>query len=89
MGPAESVVSLDCADASVAWTDASCSCAAVASAVARVSPFLTVCPTVTATLWTGQVRVADEVLLLPVEPPTPDVVATEVAIAGATPKVSP
>ena len=82
-------MSLDWAEASVAWAEASCSCAAVASAVARVSPFVTVCPTVTGTVWTGQVRDPDEELLLPVEPPTPDVVATELAMTGATPKLSP
>jgi hypothetical protein len=89
VGPPESVVSLDWAEASVAWEDVSCSCAAVASAVARVSPFLTVCPTVTATVVTGQVSDPDEELLLPVEPPVPDVVAEELTMSGLAPNLKP
>jgi hypothetical protein len=49
-------------------------------------------PTVTATVWTGQVRdVLDEVLLelLLVVPPLPEVVLAELTMSGIEPKRRP
>jgi hypothetical protein len=56
--------------------------------VARVSPFVTFCPTVTDTVCTGHVKVVDE-LDVPVDPPAPDVVAVVVTTSGVVPNLSP
>ena len=61
--------------------------------MARTSPLLTVCPTLTDTVFTGQTRVPlpellDPVLLL-TEPPVPEVVLAELTMSGLTPNLRP
>jgi hypothetical protein len=50
---------------------------------------LTVCPTVTETTVTGQVTLAVEAALDPVEPPVPEVVAEELTMSGLAPNFRP
>ena len=60
--------------------------------MASVVPWVTRWPTVTATVWTGQVReLLDEELLelLLVVPPLPEVVLAELTISGIEPNLRP
>ena len=84
VAPAWSVASLASAAARLAWAAASCGVASTSSAVASTSPCLTVWPTTTLTVLTGQVTLPEPLELL-----DPQELEEPVTRVGTWPKQRP